>query len=854
MEDQNAPSAAAEDRNDSNDPCASRKKGRWFRRLLKILILIAMLVLVAPWVASIQPVRGWILSSYNSSIRGSIDVESLSLSWFSAPAVTGLVVRDPNGQAVLTAPEVQTDKSLLSLAAGPMSFGRVEIRNPNLVLIEKPGGDYTISDAFAPVGQAAGEAKGEGGQEAGELPEVRGTIAIHRARLTVIRLSGKPLELTDANSTVTLETLNTLRGEQTVRLPDGAVIRTKYDLTGLVKDGRFDPTRLSGTLTVRMNRPADLEPLGDFALPAPGRLTGSAEVDANFRYVEGKPIISTAKLVAKGVRIDGKPVSERDIRLDANGLNWIGLTGSLAAKAIELTSDAATVTVNDLTVGTGKDMTMLGDVKADVDLARVARIASAFGDPNAEPVAIAGRLTFAGKAKTAEKGYDIEGDGKVEDLRTGAEPNAVALAPLTFSENIHIDPNEKLLRIRSAKINSKMLDLTASGTVADLTGEKVLGIKGNYNGDWNQLLPLIKAFVPAAKEVAITGRIQSGFTLTGPASRAKLAPVYHDVDANAGVGWDTARMLGFGLGKAQVPITFQKGKVVIPATQIPAEGGGTVNLAATVDMAPADAPQLVMPAKQTVLDNVQINEEIGRQFLSRINPVFSKVISLKGRVTMTTQDVDIPLGEQILQRGTGSGRIDLTGLQIQPAGVLGKLMEFGGLGGTQLVKVGAVDFAIQNGAVRCDNFAMTFGKDFDLVFSGTVKFDDSVDMMVSVPLKGELLKKLGVGGEVSKYVEMMDLTRVKIPMMGTRGAPELDMSKVDIKPILKKATEKMLKDKAGGAIGDILDKGLPKLPGLEGLPGLPGRKPTSRPATDPNSKDEPKPGKKILDGIFDAIK
>jgi hypothetical protein len=400
-------------------------------------------------------------------------------------------------------------------------------------------------------------------------------------------------------------------------------------------------------------------------------------------------------------------------------------------------------------------------------------------------------------------------------------------------------------------MNSDMLDVTASGTISKYGTDNLLDIHGHYKGQWDKIMGVAHELAPSTADVAITGPLASDFVLTGPAARPTLMPVYRDVQAKAGLGWKTARILGFDLGDANVPITFKDGRVVVPNTQIQAPGG-KVNLAATVDMSKPD-PQLQMPGKLVVLDNLQINREVGQKVLSRLNPIFGKLLSLEGRITLVTQDIDVPLGDAIKKRGSGSGHVDLSQLQFEPDGMMAELLKLGGLGGKQLVQVGGIDFVIRDGALRYDNFAMTFGGSFDLRFRGVVRFDDSIDMVVSVPVRAELLKKLGVGGSAEQYAKLLDGVRIDLPILGTREKPNLDMAKVDIQPLLKKAAEKMIGKEAGGLFDGLL-KGK--------KPGSPAPAPQPAPTPAPGQPDRPgpatqkapqKPEDMLMRGIFDTL-
>jgi len=1187
-----------------HDGSAGKKKHHRLRWLIIVLAVIGLLVLAAPYIVASRPVLGWILSSVNGGIRGQVQIDELSLGWFSAPSVRGLLVLDADRRPVLSVPSVRAGKGLLALAAGPMDFGHIDVDDPNIVLYRMSNGQYSIDDAFAPPGPP---------KPAGELPQPRGTVVINRGTVTVVDLTGRRLVLTEANTDIDIQTLDHLVGKQSVRFPNGAVLRTEYDLSGLVREGKFQLGGISGTIKVGTDKPIDLAPLGSFAMPGKG-LAGTLGVEASVKLDQGKPdgrfglslaglkagegyaakvkpvsftlgataalkdkdvvgtmnlggdlgrfdgtyryqpgpmpeltaeklisavltgeipalpemtldangqvdlaalanavpsllqvrkdvavtagtakltrltvsggkapamtlaasldgvtaiqtqpdgrqqpielqpvsvvfdstivdktgldvrrlelksafasldgngtpkdfharyeadlaaardeigkiidlkhlalagkldgtmkvamagderlnysldakaggvsvadgnqppltvraaalsskgylthkagkdvkvsaeaftlgvedclsitgrasmnvatgaldanavvqkadlaglwakasamgvkkpaslagmltgemrasrkssadaIAADAALTVRQFRIDNKPVSEKDIQLVVAGLKALGPKVLVAAERINLTSDAATLTIAALEVRTGKELNLAGDLTASADLARIATIVNAFGDPNAKPMELAGQLSYSGKAKRSGPEIALTGGGEIAGFQTGTGPKAVKVEPLTFKQDIRIDPDKQDIRILAASMNSDMLDLTASGTIGKYGTDNLLDIRGHYKGQWDKIMGVAHELAPSTADVAITGPLESDFVLTGPAARPTLMPVYRDVQARAGLGWKTARILGFDLGDANVPITFKDGRVVVPATQIQAPGG-KVNLAATVDMSKPD-PQLQMPGKLTVLDNLQINREVGQKVLSRLNPIFGKLLSLEGRITLVTQDIDVPLGEALKKRGTGSGHVDLSQLQFEPDGMMAELLKLGGLGGKQLVQVGGIDFVIRDGALRYDNFSMTFGGSFDLRFRGVVRFDDSIDMVVSVPVRAELLKKLGVGGSAEQYAKLLDGMRIDLPILGTREKPNMDMAKVDIQPLLKKAAEKMIGKEAGGLFDGLL-KGK--------KPGSPAPAPQPAPTPAPGKPDRPgpatqkapqKPEDMLMRGIFDTL-
>src|SRR5262249_22314676 len=143
----------------------------------------------------------------------------------------------------------------------------------------------------------------------------------------------------------------------------------------------------------------------------------------------------------------------------------------------------------------------------------------------------------------------------------------------------------------------------------------------------------------------------------------------------AGMNWDSARLFGIPLGPAHFEPVLRDGRITVPTSEIPATGG-IARLGGIIDFTTAE-PTWSAPGRLAMLDNVEIDEVMGEEFLSRINPVFGQLNEVHGRMTLTTQDVWLPLGEAIRTSGGGSGRLDLTGVRASPRGHLGQLLRIG---------------------------------------------------------------------------------------------------------------------------------------------------------------------------------
>jgi len=262
--------------------------------------------------------------------------------------------------------------------------------------------------------------------------------------------------------------------------------------------------------------------------------------------------------------------------------------------------------------------------------------------------------------------------------------------------------------------------------------------------------------------------------------------------------------MGLTLGEASLSPAISNATVALGNNNIPVSGG-IFHVGGTVDLS-QDTARYRLPGDVVLMDKLQVNEKFGKIFLSRINPIFSQVASLEGTVSLKTKDLDIPFGKEIQKSGSGSGRLDISNMKLKPTGTLGRLLEFGGLatGDKHGVKFSGVDFKLENGKITYENFTMTFPGGFDLIFRGVVGFDDSLDLVVSIPIRAGLFKKLGVAGPVQQYAQVLtgDDSRIDVPILGTRLAPKI--GDIDIKPIVDKAAKALLKKQGGGLLNKVL--------------------------------------------------
>ena len=343
----------------------------------------------------------------------------------------------------------------------------------------------------------------------------------------------------------------------------------------------------------------------------------------------------------------------------------------------------------------------------------------------------------------------LGGEWLVQNARLDGKALADGDVKLTY--DVKLDQDKQSLTIDKCSLASKALTAEIAGTVAQYSGDCQLNLQGRYSASWEAVTALLHKLTPAtADTVIIAGNSASEFKITGPAC-AKTQPGFRDMSTGAGVTWTSAELYGVRMGAAQLAPALKDGRLTLPKATIPA---ATARLTKCGDRL-ARGSTLQMPGKTKLLENVPVTKELGAQLLSRINPIFLHVANIEGRVNLGLQDVSVPLGDSIKQRGTAQGRLDLSKMKMQPGGLAAELLALGGMDGSRAypVEVGALDFVMKDGRIRYDDFTLVFPGDFDLKFRGSVGLDDTLELVVSIPLRAPLLDRLGAKGPTQEYAE-----------------------------------------------------------------------------------------------------
>lgn len=488
------------------------------------------------------------------------------------------------------------------------------------------------------------------------------------------------------------------------------------------------------------------------------------------------------------------------------------------------------------------------------------------GAAPAAPTAYTGEVQGNANLEQLSNGLKLAGKLEVPDLKISSTGDVLPddHPVLTFNLAFYTNQTGKYdrLEMKTLGLESKLLTAHLPGTIDHLTTDMFADINGDYTLSWPLATKLAKRYYPdSTQTLNFVGDTKYHLVLRGPLTNptAMQVEAFPAVEGNTGVGWGSgSAVYGLTMGDANLAPSLANGKITLPVAKVPANGG-TLGLGGLIDMSNKDDPRLIIRDHLDVMDHVGLNAQVGHDILSMALPLLANVSELDGTVSLWVEGVNLPLnGQRILKEGTGRGHLDFSSVRLRPTGPMAQLMKLTGLSSDAFydnVKFSPVDFTLNNGALNYDNFTLTIGqKDaLDLRFHGSIRFDGSLLLFVSVPVKASMLSEFGFKDPTGQIAKALDGERIDIPISGTRTNSKLDLSKVNVKPLVDQAVKKL----GTGAL-------MSNLPGLPGdkfktptsgpapkglLPGLPGDK-SKTPTSGPAPKDKPANPVKIPGGLF----
>ena len=108
-------------------PTPPRKRPKWVKLLAATAILLVLLVLFIPTIASMGFVRSIVVGKINQNLDGRLAIDDWSLGWFTGTKLYGVHLTGPSGEKIASIEKITTQLSLLSAIRGNYDLGKTDI-------------------------------------------------------------------------------------------------------------------------------------------------------------------------------------------------------------------------------------------------------------------------------------------------------------------------------------------------------------------------------------------------------------------------------------------------------------------------------------------------------------------------------------------------------------------------------------------------------------------------------------------------------------------------------------------------------------------------------------------------------
>ena len=122
---------------------AEKNQPNWAQRMLRRVVILGILLLIVvfflPTIVAKTPLKNMVLSRATADLNGNLTVNAMSLGWFSNIELEGVTLTDTDGNVVLTADSIETDRTLFGLYRDQSNIGTLTLNEPKATIICEPG-------------------------------------------------------------------------------------------------------------------------------------------------------------------------------------------------------------------------------------------------------------------------------------------------------------------------------------------------------------------------------------------------------------------------------------------------------------------------------------------------------------------------------------------------------------------------------------------------------------------------------------------------------------------------------------------------------------------------------------------
>lgn len=307
-----------------------RRRRRWPWIVGGLFLMLVLLVVLLPTIASMGFVRSFVVGQINKNLNGRVEIADWSLRWGSGQSITGVKVYDTNGALVIQLDSVRTELSLIDALQGRYELGNTPVTGLVANVRQFADGSINLAKLLKPSEPEPDKPT--------RVPYFSVNASLHNCRVTFDREATGP---GDRPHSVQLTSI-----EGSVKVTDpNAPIHDQLTIKARVDGGPEGTLTLAGTVDLIENNVPDLrngqatqtvtkKGIGLDALaaivPNLGELKGTIDATTTFAYA-GDKRVATLTTDVRGADVVIPLPNGDTFRADTLDLKVPGTTLDLSA-------------------------------------------------------------------------------------------------------------------------------------------------------------------------------------------------------------------------------------------------------------------------------------------------------------------------------------------------------------------------------------------------------------------------------------------------------------------------------------------------------------------------------------------
>lgn len=525
-------------------------------------------------------------------------------------------------------------------------------------------------------------------------------------------------------------------------------------------------------------------------LPGDTGFTGSMGIDSRISLHDDKLQFSEAKIEVSDLLLqkEVQKLREQNLRIITRGEADLK-TKAAMLKPFEIATTAGDMVFPELAIADwsqlAKGVKTLGTIELDLEL--LTKLLADF-------IQLPPKTSVAGKASinlnidlTAAKQQSIQLEANGSNLTVISENKP----PLT-EDSLHLaldlkgDIDAQNFTLDKLELSTVPVSFSATGQVVPNGEERELNSEGSMTMNLQAVSSYLKSL--AGLELEMTGKDSSPFRIVATSSNGQWVDLARHTTFSTSFHAESIRGFGMLIESLELPVQLANsvGKIEIAG----AVNKGTMSLKPTIDFS-SEPPMVSIPENSTLLTAVGLTEDMSKDLLVHIHPIFMGAAVSRGTVDLFMQNFSWPLAEKARKDAAFSGSLAFNEVKLQAGGLLAPLLDVMKVDDREIIlSEQPMQFVGENGRVRCSPLEMSVNE-YTLKLSGSIGFDQSLDYLAQIPVTRKM-----VSGDVYKYLEG---TYISVPIGGTVSKPSISKNLVQtaLKDLVIQAGTKQISDQAG---------------------------------------------------------